>query len=77
MPTIIVLFDIQIVIHPKEHNPPHVHAFYKGDEALFNILNGEMFRGEIPNKQVKIVKKFISTYRDNLLGEWKRITEHD
>ena len=77
MPTIIVLFDIQIVIHTTEHNPPHVHAFFKGDEALFNILNGEMFRGEIPNKQAKIVKKFILAYKDNLLDEWNRLTNHD
>ena len=77
MATLIVLFGIQIVIHSNEHNPPHIHAFYGGSEALFYILNGEMYLGEIPYKQARIVKKFILTYKENLLDEWNRLTNHD
>ncbi len=41
---------------PKEHNPPHIHAIYQGDEAVLNISDGKVTQGEIPRKQTKLVQ---------------------
>ena len=28
---------IRMFYPPKEHNPPHIHAIYQGEEAKFSI----------------------------------------
>ena len=53
MPTISTFYGIIIMMHlrDKEHNPPHLHAFYGDKAATFYISNGELFEGEFPIKQ--------------------------
>ena len=76
MPTIIVIFGINLFIYPNDHNPPHVHAFYGDQKACFYIENGEMFRGKIPYKKAKIVQDFIAKYKEELLVEWNKLTNN-
>lgn len=72
MPTITTLFGIIIYMNyfSKEHNPPHLHASYGDDKAMFDIRNGEVIEGKLPKKQTKIVKKFINVYHKELLEMW-------
>lgn len=39
MPTIFRYFNLRITMNPRgnEHNPPHVHAYYKDDLAIMDI----------------------------------------
>ena len=37
MPTILVLDGYAIVIFMHDHQPPHVHVFARGCEAIFNL----------------------------------------
>ena len=39
MPTLSMFFGIVIRMYyaPKEHNPPHIHALYQGEEAVIRI----------------------------------------
>jgi hypothetical protein len=39
----------------KEHNPPHFHAFYGGDVAVFSIDTGQMIQGDFPQKKAALV----------------------
>ena len=73
MPTISIFFGIIIMMHlrDKEHNPPHVHAFYGDYAATFLISNGEMCEGDFPNKENKLVKQFITKYKNELLEMWE------
>lgn len=43
MPTIASFYGIVIMMRliGKEHNPPHIHAFYESYEASFLISTGE------------------------------------
>lgn len=43
MPTISTFYGITIMINlrDKEHNPPHVHAFYGDETGSFFIATGE------------------------------------
>src|SRR6202041_311268 len=41
MPIISIFFGIVIRINFGDHAPPHLHAEYQGDEALFDIRTGE------------------------------------
>jgi len=52
MPTISMFFGVIIRMHfgPKEHNPPHIHAYYQGFTATFGIQESEMIKGEMPSR---------------------------
>jgi hypothetical protein len=51
-------FDgIRIYIYPRDHNPPHFHAYYAEYEALINIRTLEIIAGDLPTKQLKRVIK--------------------
>ena len=51
---------MSIVIHAREHLPAHVHVFYGDDEVLINIRSGEVFKGYIPPKKLKIVQEWLA-----------------
>lgn len=73
MPTICVFYGITIMMYlrDKEHNPPHVHAFYGNDVGVFAISNGELLNGYLPNKISKKVKEFVLKYQNELLEMWE------
>ena len=72
MPTISVFYGIIIMMYlrDKEHNPPHIHAFYGSDAATFLISNGELYEGSFPNRAAKMVKEFVLKYKEELLNMW-------
>jgi hypothetical protein len=47
MPTISMFFGIIIRMYyaPKEHNPPHVHAYYQDFKATIRIQDCEILEG--------------------------------
>lgn len=62
---------IKMYFRQKEHNPPHIHAFYGEYIGIFDILSGEMFEGDLPGKERQMVKKFIGYYQKRLLKMWE------
>ena len=73
MPTISVFYGIIIMMYlrDKEHNPPHIHAFYGDDAATFYISNGEIYEGSFPNRAKKMVKEFVLKYQKELSDMWE------
>ena len=73
MPTISTFYGIIIMMYlrDKEHNPPHIHAFYGDNAATFYISNGEIYEGEFPNRAKKMVKEFVLKYQKELLEMWE------
>ena len=73
MPTISTFYGIIIMMHlkEKEHNPPHIHAFYGNEEASFFISNGELYMGSFPRRAKKMVKEFILKYQKELMEMWE------
>ncbi len=69
MPVISKFYGITIKIYfrSKEHNPPHIHAFYGDYVGVFSLVNDEMFEGEIPNKEQQMIIRFIKFYRNQLV----------
>ena len=72
MPTISVFYGIKIVMYQidKEHNPPHVHAIYGEFNASFLISSGELSKGAFPARASRMVKEFVSKYKEELLAMW-------
>ena len=73
MPTISMFFGIIIRIYyaPKEHNPPHVHAYYQDFASTIKIADGEILEGQIPTKQLRLVQAWIEIHRDELIANWE------
>ena len=57
---------IKMYLRQKEHNPPHLHAIYGDYVGLFSLEEGEMYEGDIPVKEQKMIKNFILHYREQL-----------
>lgn len=55
----------------KEHNPPHIHAYYGEYDA---ISNGEIMNGKFPTSGAELVIKFILKYQKELLEMWETET---
>ena len=73
MPELSRFYGIVIRLHyeEKEHNPPHIHAFYGDEAATFYISNGEIYEGSFPNRAKKMVKEFVEKYKKELLEMWE------
>ena len=73
MPTISMFFGIIIRMYcaPKEHNPPHFHAYYQNYKAIIDILTCEMIEGNLPSKQQKLVLAWAELHKDELIADWE------
>ncbi|MHB8464252.1 MAG: DUF4160 domain-containing protein [Acidimicrobiales bacterium] len=71
MPRISAFYGIVIAMYWQDHNPPHFHAFYSGDEALVRIADGVTMRGELPPAASRLVAEWADLRRDELLADWE------
>jgi len=72
MPTISMFYGIIIRMYyaPKEHNPPHIHAYYQEYRVTLSIETGEMLNGNIPSRQLRLVQAWIEIHNEELLANW-------
>ena len=62
---------IKMYFRQKEHNPPHIHAIYGEYIGLFSISEGEMFEGDIPQREQRMIEAFVERYRERLMAMWE------
>ena len=72
MPTISRFYGIVIRMYFSDHAPPHFHALYSGDEAVIVIETGEILRGELPGRALRMVREWTAIHRDELEANWER-----
>ena len=53
------------------HGMPHVHAEYGGEQAVFNIENGDVLAGVLPLRKSRLVQAWIEIHREELLANWQ------
>ncbi len=71
MPIVSRFFGIIIRMFYDEHNPPHFHAEYQGNKALFD-LNGNMLRGDLKSKTArKLVREWVDLHSDEIAYNWE------
>jgi hypothetical protein len=51
------LQGIKLTMNFREHNPPHFHASYNGEEVAM-LLNGTILAGSLPQAQLKLVSEW-------------------
>ena len=72
MPRISEFFGVVIAMYFSDHNPPHFHAEYAGDEAEFSIQTLEILEGHLPRRARALVVEWASLHRRELLANWER-----
>ena len=70
MPTICMFRGIKIYMNWKEHQPPHFHASYGGQEAIVSICDIEVLDGGLPSKQLKMLLGWAAFHQEELLENW-------
>ena len=55
MPEVSRFFGIMIRMYFDDHNPPHFHAMYAGDEARVGIEQIVILEGTLPNRATSMV----------------------
>ncbi|MGO8691017.1 MAG: DUF4160 domain-containing protein [Thermoguttaceae bacterium] len=75
MPRVSCFFGITISMNYNDHNPPHFHAEYGGDIALFSLETLECQGGQLPRRARALVVEWASLHRHELLTNWERARE--
>lgn len=68
-PILIDKDGVSIYVNSKEHLPPHVHAFSGDDEAMINIRTGEIVKGELESRKLRIVQDWLGDGNNRKMAE--------
>ena len=74
MPSISMFYGLVVYLYyidNKQYNMPHIHLKYQRDEAVFNILDGELLEGELPKAKIRLIQAWIEVHREDLLTNWE------
>lgn len=72
MPSISWFYGISIQMFFNDHAPPHFHASYGDEDVMISIETGEVLRGEIPRRALRLVRDWTLLYRAELMANWER-----
>lgn len=72
MPVISRFYGIVIMMFFKDHNPPHFHAKYEGQVAVFEIKTHRMIVGDLPPHAKKLVRQWAGLHEKELLNNWQK-----
>jgi hypothetical protein len=70
MPEICRFYGIVIKMYFSDHNPPHFHAYYAGEEALIRIQTLAIMAGHLPSRALGMVVEWASLHQEELMALW-------
>jgi hypothetical protein len=73
MPEISRFFGIVIRMYFDDHNPPHIHAIYGGNEAQVGIEPIAILNGALPNRAASMVFEWVAIHQRELMQNWQRL----
>lgn len=65
--------NIKFIVHPRDHNPPHVHAICDKYEVSISLIDFKILAGNIPKKNQNIAIKWVMKNQENLLTKWNNL----
>jgi Domain of unknown function (DUF4160) len=77
MPTISIFFGFVVEMYWRDHNPPHIHVWYQGAQAIVSIETGEIIGGRLPRTAVRIIRDWVSLRRAELMENWEKGRRHE
>jgi hypothetical protein len=72
MPRISEFFGIAIYMYPNDHNPPHFHARYAGEDGVFEIASLQLIAGKLPRRAVSLVTEWGRLHQPELRRDWEQ-----
>jgi len=75
VPELSRFYGIVIRMFADDHTPPHFHALYGEHEMLIRIEDGEVIRGGMPRRQLRLVRAWLELHREELFENWKQSRE--
>ena len=57
-------------MNANDHPPPHFHAEYGEHEALVGIHTGEVLRGDLPSRALRLVEEWRALHQIELEENW-------
>ena len=73
MPTIALVSGVRIIIYPKDHLPPHLHAKFAEHEAIISIVTGNVLEGSLPRAKLRAVQAWLAKHREQVAYVWREI----
>jgi hypothetical protein len=72
VPRISKFYGVVIAMYFREHPPPHFHARYGEYKAGIEIASGELLWGNLPPRQLSLVRQWLELHRPELELNWAR-----
>ena len=61
---------IRMYVKQKEHNPPHIHAYYGEYKIEIEIKTLKIIKGKLPKKALHLVLEWLKLHQEELLIIW-------
>ena len=71
LPTFYGIIVYMYFMDNKQHNLPHIHVKYQGQEVIVSIPEGEVLEGSIPSSKMKLLRAWVEIHRDELVADWE------
>jgi hypothetical protein len=70
MPEVSHFFGISVRMYFDDHNPPHFHAIYAGNEVEIGVDPLTVVRGRFPRRALGMVLEWAALHQRELLNNW-------
>jgi hypothetical protein len=70
MPELKRFGGFKLLMFFQDENPPHVHVKGANFAAKIRIADGEVLAGEVPNRVLRLARRWIEEHRAGLLEQW-------
>lgn len=70
MPVICRFYGIAILMFFKDHHPPHFHAKYEGQLAVYSIKGCRLLAGKMPPRASRLIKEWAKLHEKELMADW-------
>jgi hypothetical protein len=71
MPTISTFHGIVVQMFWRDHNPPHFHASYGGEEVVVEIRTLAIMEGSISRRALPMLLEWALAHQAELLEDWE------
>jgi hypothetical protein len=72
MPCISRFYGILVYVYSNDHEPPHFHAKYAGQDAAIEIAGLDILAGQLPSRAMRLVLEWAALHREELQENWRR-----
>jgi len=69
VPRISEFYGIVIYMYYDDHEPPHFHASYGGEEAMFD-LKGNLIKGTLPKRALALIREWAMENQSLIVENW-------